>query len=238
MTCHVRLFLAALMIAALGPPAAHGAVTVQKKPAVVEHKTFDPDDKPAEMPPLNAGELAVTVSHYDCAAEVQLLTRRGKTRDGKHALTYTVNGVRMVLGLKVVIWNPTNASEKLKAHEEGHRQISEAVYKTAEAHAKAVAEKLDGQQVTGEGATAQAARKAADEAMQAANTRVCQEYMDLTSRAGVRVQAVYDELTGHGTKPIGEKEAIQQAFAKEAEGQNRTKPATATAPATKLVRRR
>jgi hypothetical protein len=62
--------------------------------------------------------------------------------------------------------------------------------------------------------------------------------MDLTSRAGVRVQAVYDEMTGHGTKPIGEKEAIQQAFAKEAEEQNRTKPATATAPATKPERRR
>ena len=242
MTSPVRsLVMASMLAAALvaaGPPAARGAVSVQKKPVVVERKTFDPRNKPAEMPPLNAGELAITVSQYDCGAEVELVTRRGKTRDGRHTLTYTVNSVRMVIALKVVIWNPTNATEKLKAHEEGHREISETVYKTAEAHAKAAARKLDGRRIVGEGDTPAAARKAADEAMQAANKQVCEEYIELTSRTGVRVQNTYDELTGHGTKPIGEKEAIQQAFAKEAEEQKRAKENGATVPTTKPARLR
>jgi hypothetical protein len=229
-------FVALLM--ALSAPTALAAVTVQKKPAVVEHKTFDPNNKPVGMPPLNAGELAVTSSQFDCAAEVQLAPRRSKSRDGRHSLSYTVHGVKMMLELKVVVWNPTNATEKLKAHEEGHREISETIYKTAEAHAKAAAQKLDGRRIVGEGDTPAAATRAADEAMQAANKQVCEEYMDLTSRKGVRVQTIYDDLTGHGTKPIGEKEAIQQAFAKEAEGQRRAKGEPATVPATKPARRR
>jgi hypothetical protein len=236
-----RLMPPAMLVAilvALGAPAADGAVTVQKKPAVVEHKTFDPNDKPAEMPPLNSGELAVTSSQFDCAAEVQILPRRSKTRGGRHTLSYTVNGVKMTIELKVVVWNPANATAKLKAHEEGHREISETIYKTAEAHAKSAAQKLDGRRIVGEGDTPAAAQKAADEAMQAANKQVCEEYMQLTSRSGVRVQAIYDDLTGHGTKPIAEKEAIQQAFAKEAEEQNRAKGDAATAPATKPARRR
>ena len=242
MTRPVRSFvppaLLVTVLAVLGAATAHGAVTVQKKPAVVEHRTFDPNNKPAEMPPLKAGELAVTSSQFDCAAEVQLAPRRSKTRGGKHSLSYTVHGVKMMIELKVVVWNPTNASERLKAHEEGHREISETIYKTAEAHAKAAAQKLDGRRVVGEGDTPAAATKAADEAMQAANKQVCEEYMELTSRKGVRVQVIYDDLTGHGTKPIGEKEAIQQAFAKEAEEQRRAKGEAATAPATRPARRR
>jgi hypothetical protein len=231
MTCFVRCLLApAVLIAVLtlGAATARGAVTVQKKPAVVEYKTFDPNDKPAEMPPLNPGELAVTSSQFDCAAEVQILPRRSKTRGGRHAMSYTVNGVKMMIELKVVVWNPANATEKLKAHEEGHREISETIYKTAEAQAKAVAQKLDGRRIVGEGDTPAAAQKAADEAMQAANKQVCEDYMELTSRAGLRIQAAYDDLTGHGTRPIAEKDAIQQAFAREAEKGKapRTRPTT------------
>ena len=242
MTRFVRCLVSPAMLVAvlltLGSPPARGAVTVQKKPAVVEHKTFDPSDKPAEMPPLHAGELAVTSSQFDCSAEVQILPRRSKTRGGRHTMSYTVNGVKMTIELKVVVWNPTNAPEKLKAHEEGHREISETIYKTADAQAKAVAQKLDGRRVVGEGDTPAAAQKAADEAMQAANKQVCEEYMELTSRAGVRVQGIYDDLTGHGTKPIVEKDAIQQAFAKDAEAQKRAKDEAATAPATKPARLR
>jgi hypothetical protein len=242
MTCPVRPFalLSALATAflALGPLSARGAVTVQKKPAVVERKTFDPNDKPAEMPPLSSGELAVTSSQFDCATEVQLVPRRSKTRDGRHSMSYTVHGVKMMLELKVVIWNPANASEKLKAHEEGHREISEMIYKTAEVHAKAAAQKLDGRRIVGEGDTPDAAREAADEAMQEANRQVCEEYMDLTSRAGVRVQNIYDDLTAHGARPLGEKEAIQQAFAKDAEEQKKLgKPPALAQPATKPARR-
>ena len=239
--CLVSPAMLLAVVLPLGSPLARGAVTVQKKPAVVEHKTFDPNNKPAEMPPLNAGELAVTSSQFDCAAEVQIIPKRSKTRGGRHTLSYTVDGVRMVIELKVVVWNPTNANEKLKAHEEGHREISETIYKTAEAQAKAAAQKLDGRRIVGEGDTPAAAQKAADEAMQAANKQVCEEYMDLTSRAGVRVQSVYDELTGHGTKPITERDAIQEAFAKELEERKRSKgekPDAATAPAIKPARRK
>jgi hypothetical protein len=240
----------AMLVAVLLAPGAstsRGAVTVQKKPAVVEHKTFDPTDKPAEMPPLSSGELAVTTSQFDCSAEVQIVPRRSKTRTGRHTMSYTVNGVKMMIELKVVVWNPANARDKLKAHEEGHREISETIYKTADAQAKAVAQKLDGRRIVGEGDTPAAAQKAADEAMRAANQQVCEEYMELTSRAGVRVQTLYDDLTGHGMRPIAEKDAIQQAFAKEAEDRKRTKGdkvekggkvETTTAPATKPARRR
>lgn len=236
------LALAPVLVAALvalGSPAAHGAVSVQKKPPVVERKTFDPANKPAEMPPLNPNELAVAASEFDCAAQVQLLPRRSKTRGGRHALSYTVHAVKVVIGLKVVIWNPTDASEKLKAHEEGHREISETVYRTAEVHAKAVARKLDGRRIVGEGDTPEAAQKAADEAMAAANKQMCEEYMDLTSRTAVRVQNTYDALTGHGTRPIAEKEAIRQAFAKEAAEQKKQgKPPAPAPPATRPARRR
>jgi hypothetical protein len=232
----VPMLVAILVV--LTPSAARGGVTVQKKPMVVERKTFDPNDKPAEMPPLSPSELAVTSSQFDCATEVQIVPRRSKARGGKHTLSYTVHGVKVVLQLKVVIWNPANAAAKLKAHEEGHREISETIYKAAEVHAKAAAQKLDGRRIVGEGDTPAAAQKAADEALQAANRQVCEEYMDLTSRAGVRVQNLYDELTGHGTRPLGEKEAVEQAFAKDAEEQKKQgKPPALAQPATKPARR-
>src|SRR5215217_3909961 len=91
--------VAALLLAA---PVAPAAVSVKKKPAAVERKTFDPANPPPERPHLHAGELAVTSSEFGCTAQVEFVPRRGRTGDGGHSVSYSIQGVRMTLELKVV----------------------------------------------------------------------------------------------------------------------------------------
>jgi len=209
----VITMLAAALILAVARDVA-GNVTIEKKPPAVEHKTFDPADPPKEMPPLNAGESAVTESRFECKVELNYQEGKHERHDGKCTSSVQVQSVRAVLELRVIIWLPQQAPAKLSAHEEGHRRIAERVYRDAEKAAREVGRQLDGTTVIGTAETCAAAER---QATQDAASRFCQAYMDRTAAVVGKVGDRYDELTSHGrkTKP-DEDEAIREAFEKEA----------------------
>jgi hypothetical protein len=198
--------------AALAPVVSRAEVTVDRRPTIVERRTFDPAHPPAAMPPLRGNEAAVTESKFDCRVGMDYrAVDRQRQSDGCKA-TLQVRGVHVELQLKVILWLPEHAPAKLVAHEEGHRRIAERVYEHAEQTARAIANPIDGTRVIGEGADCDAAEK---QATDSAAERFCKEYLRRTATAAGRVGDLYDDLTAHGTRAEPtEDEAIRQAFGK------------------------
>ena len=202
------------LLSAAAAPAAAG-VKVVRKPAVVKYHAFDPQDRPTDMPPLKRGEAALCVSEFGAAAELRYTQSTRRQAAGKHQSRVTVDDVRLELTLKVDVWLPHGASDKLKAHEEGHRRIAERVYdEVAERAARAAAQKLvDAGRVEAEGESTKAAQDAVSAALAKAQDAMIRAYLDQTSQAGQKVQEAYDEITAHGRRAeVTEDDAIRQAW--------------------------
>ncbi|QOV87457.1 hypothetical protein [Humisphaera borealis] len=240
-----RIVITAVFALVALTDASPAAIKVTRKPAKVEYRPFDPQNKPADMPPMNHGEIAFCKGDYGVAVKLAYTPSVRKQANGKYLARVVVADVFVELELINQIWIPNNASDKLKAHEEGHRQIAEMVYdKIAEKAARQAADKLDGRKFEGEGATSKEASEAADAAMAKAHSAMIQAYLDQTSRAGQKTQELYDEITAHGARgEVAEADAIAKAFTDRPPplwvGNPATRPATlpATKPATKPVLR-
>ena len=203
------------------PAGVRADVTINRRPATVEHKTFDPAHRPADMPPLTGNEAAVTQSSFECQVAVDYQVVSRNPANGGCTTSIQFHGVRMTLRMKVIVWLPEQAPAKLKAHEEGHRQIDERAYQDADRAARQIARAMDGQTISGEGATCAAAEK------QATNTaagKLCRLYIERVAKRAARISEIYDQITAHGTRGPAEKEAIRQAFEKEQKDET---PATA-----------
>jgi hypothetical protein len=192
---------------------AHGDVTVDVNPVTVERKIFDPAHPPADMPSLHEREAALTQSEFSCGVAVTYQVLSHRQQDGLCHSVLKVRGLAITLQLKLVIWLPNNATPKLSAHEEGHREIAERVYQDAEKAARSITKSLEGKTLAGDAADCEAAEKGA---VRAAADQFCHAYLDLTARPASRVGDIYDEITAHGTKKEpAEDEAIRQAFERE-----------------------
>jgi hypothetical protein len=205
---------AVILICAFGAwlPPARSEVTIDRKPTTVERRTFDPAHRPSEMPPLSAGEAALTQSQFDCAAEVDYrVTERRTEESGRCATSLRVQGLRITLNLKIIVWLPMNAPSTLIVHEEGHRQIDERVYEGSEQMAREITSQIDGASFTKSAADCATAEQLAS---QFAADRFCHDYLAAVGQRTGRVNDEYDNLTAHGTKsePTQE-EAIRRAFA-------------------------
>ncbi|HEY2585153.1 MAG TPA: hypothetical protein VGI81_05255 [Tepidisphaeraceae bacterium] len=204
--------LSFLGLLALGATFTRADVTVDRQPTVVERRTFDPAHRPADMPPLQGNEAAVTESKFDCKVGMDYRVLDHNRRPDGCAATLQIRGIHIELQLKVLIWLPEHAPAKLVAHEEGHRRIAERVYAQAEQAARAIARPIDGKRVTGDGADCAAAEKRATESTA---DGFCKECLRQTATTAGRVGDVYDDLTAHGTRAEpAEDEAIRQAFQK------------------------
>jgi hypothetical protein len=214
-TAAAALFPLALL--ALARPAA-AEVKVEKKPPVVEHKTFDPANKPKEMPELHGNELAATTSQYDCTMGVSTeMTQR--LLPNNHALVaYSVRRVTVSLTLKITVWLPDNASERIKAHEEGHREIAERGYAKGDELARKAANRIDGRRVVGDAESPDKAEQIANGKVKGLSEEFTKAYREALVIPVTRVQDLYDEITAHGTKAEPDvKTAIDMAFARQAE---------------------
>jgi hypothetical protein len=205
---------AALAIVALFaiPSVASAQVKVVKQPAVIERKTFDPNNRPADAPPVRGNEEAVAAAKFEIVTQPGFTP--GTTKQDKENGQWTANirtqQVGLVLKLTVTLWLPEGASEKAKAHVEGHRQIVEDIYKTADKAALKI-----GQAYVGRGgkATAENVKAAQTSALKALMQSLAEEYTAATEKRADRAQDLYDELTGQGTKSEpAEADAIKQAF--------------------------
>lgn len=230
----------AALVLLLSAAAASADVKVEKRPATVEYKTFDPASPPAGMPAVAAGEHGVTVWELPCDVNFMAEATQRVMPNDKSFVTYRVRQVAVTLSLKVVVWLPAGAGERLKAHQEGHRQIAERAYETADAQARQAAGKIDGRRVGGEGPSLEVAGKKAADLVSGLNGQLTAAYRDAVIVPTTRVQEIYDDLTAHGAKATPDVvAAVKSAFEQQAiEAKRRPKgsPATAAArPATKPV---
>jgi len=176
---------------------------VNKLPPTIVNHTFDPAAPPPDMPPLTGSETAECESNIVSDANVLAMTRR---TDATHA-TVTITQVKMTLQLNIDIWVPADVTPHVREHEEGHRQISEFYYQSADKVAARVAANFIGKQVEISG----------DDLPAETNKALRQIASDITSEYSKELnpgptQIHYDDLTDHSRYDITSKDAVALAL--------------------------
>jgi len=176
---------------------------IDKQPVVFAQRTFDPAAPPGDMPPLGEGEEAECDSNFISDANV---SGRMQKVDSTNA-TVTVTQVKVTLQLKITIWVPGGATQHVIEHEEGHRQISDHYYQSADEVAAGIASPYIGQQIAISGADLNAEFRNA----------LLQLSKEITARYNDKVnpgpaQQRYEDLTDHSRNDRDAKEAAAQAL--------------------------
>jgi hypothetical protein len=203
--------LAALVLGALrwrdlssrGRAKETSALAIHKQPVNFGNRTFDPASPPPDLPPLHGGETAECDSNFLSNASVGGETRQ---TDATHA-TVTVTQIKVTLQLNVTIWAPNGATQHVLDHEDGHRQISEYYYQTADKLAERIAATYVGKQVDITGADLDAE---SSKLLQQMATEITDEYnKELDPEP---TQLLYDNITDHGRNGIVAKDAVTHAL--------------------------
>ena len=177
--------------------------TINKQPIAFANRTFDPASPPADMPPLAPGENAECDSNFLSNASV-----RGESRqtDATHA-TVTITEIKVTLQLNINIWVPTGVTQHVIEHEEGHRQVSEYYYQTADKLAERIAATYMGKQVDISGTDLDAE---SSKMLQQMAADITDEY-----KKGLNpgpTQLLYDAITDHGRNEVVVKDAVAHAL--------------------------
>ena len=177
--------------------------TITKQPVAFTNRTFDPATPPADMPPLSSGESAECDSDFLSSASVRGAPQQ---TDATHA-TVTITQIKMTLQLNINIWVPTGATQHLIEHEEGHRQVSEYYYQTADRLAERIAATYMGKQVeiTGTDLGAESSKM-----LQQMATEITEEYNKELNPGPA--QLLYDSITDHGRNEVVVKDAVAHAL--------------------------
>jgi hypothetical protein len=179
------------------------APTIIKQPVAFASHTFDPASPPPEMPPLSPVEVAECDSSF-----VALATLRARTRDtdSTHAIM-TIAAVTVTLRLNINIWVPIGAEPRVIAHEDGHRQVSEHYYETADKIAARIAANYIGRRVEISGADLNVE---SNKVLQQLAEEITQEYnKELNPEPA---QLLYDNITDHGRSDTEVKDAVEHAL--------------------------
>jgi hypothetical protein len=176
---------------------------IEKQPVNFANRTFDPAAPPSDMPPLSEGENAECESNFTSNASVGSRTLR---TDATHAIV-TITQVKLTLGLNVTIWVPTGVNQHVMEHEQGHRQIAEHYYETAEKVAARVANPYMGRktEVTGSDLDAEA-----NKLLQQIAAEITDEY-DKELDPGP-AQLLYDNITDHSRNDVLATDAVARAL--------------------------
>ncbi|HKV47101.1 MAG TPA: hypothetical protein VJN69_03335 [Candidatus Acidoferrales bacterium] len=166
-------------------------------------RTFNPSAPPTEMPPLKPGEVAVCDSNFISNAALRGENHRS---DGTHA-TLTITGAKITLQANITIWTPIGASERVIEHEQGHRQISEYYYRTADKVAEQIAETYVGRQVPITGADLDSE---ATVALRELAKEFTNEYSDQLNSDPA--QELFDTMTDHSRNETPVSDAITAAI--------------------------
>src|SRR6266852_919316 len=175
--------------------------TVNKQPVVFANRTFDPAAPPTDMPPLRPGETAECDSDFQSSARV-----RGESRPAA-ATHATVTITQVTVGLTINIWVPSDVSQQVIEHEDGHRQISEHYYQTADKLAERIAAKYLGRRVDISGTD-----------LSAESSKMLQEMArDITAEYNRELnpgptQLLYDTITDHGRNEVVVADAVAHAI--------------------------
>ena len=178
-------------------------VSIIKQPVLFASRNFDPAAPPADMPPLSEGDVAECDSNFVSDASVSGESRK---EDATHA-TLTITHVKVTLQLKVNIWLPDGATQRVIDHEDGHRYISEYFYQGADKIADQIAETYIGKQVEITGTD-----------LNAESSEVLgQMAAEITDEFGKELnpgptQTLYDNITDHSRNDIVAKDAAVSAI--------------------------
>ncbi len=162
---------------------------------------FDPTAPPADMPPLAAWEEAECDSNFVSNANV-----KGRTEmvDGTHGVV-TVTAVKVTLQLTINIWVPEGATEHVIEHEQGHGQISEHYYETADKVAEQIAATYLDRQVSATGGDLNAE---VNKLLQQMGAEITAEYNQRLNPS--LAQNRYDDITDHSRNDVSAAEAVAQ----------------------------
>ena len=177
--------------------------TITKKPVAFANRTFDPATPPADMPPLPPGENAECDSNFLSNASVGGRTRQ---TDATHA-TVTITQIKVTLQLNITIWVPAGVTQHVIEHEEGHRQISEFYYQTADKLAERIAATYMGKQVeiTGTDLGAEFTKR-----LQQMAIHIADEYTKQLDPGPT--QLLYDAITDHSRNEVVVQDAVAHAL--------------------------
>jgi hypothetical protein len=179
------------------------AVLVTKQPAIYVSHTFDPLAPPADMPPLGARETAECDANFLTRSSVRGQPRR---TDATHA-TITITQVMVTLQLQINVWLPTEATPVVADHEEGHRQIAEYYYQTADKLAERIAGSYIGKRVEVNGADLDAET---NKVLLQVATEITNEYTSAINSNPT--QLLYDSITDHARNAVVAKDAVDHAI--------------------------
>jgi hypothetical protein len=181
----------------------HSGSTISKQPIVLATHTFEQANPPADMPPLGSGENAECDSDFRSSASV-----RGESQpmDATHA-TVTITHVNLTLQLNINIWVPVGVTQHVLEHEDGHRQISEFYYQSADKLAERIASTYLGKQVeiTGSDLNAES-----NKMLQVMAADITEEYNKELNPGPT--QLLYDAITDHGRNEVVVKDAVTHAL--------------------------
>lgn len=196
----------AVAVAYLTPAArAQPSVRVKREDPVIVRREFERGSPPPDMPKLTPPESGVCDTTFELSAGLTY------TLDeiGPGSVTLRVDGLDIVTRQRINIFTLAGAPAKLRAHEEGHRAISEHFYKDAASVARLVATPLIGRTFSGEGGDRAAAEK---HAVGKVITVLEQAYQARIGPPSEAANVLYDRLTEHGLNFVDEDEAIAQAI--------------------------
>jgi hypothetical protein len=177
--------------------------SVTKLPVTFVERTFDPASPPPDMPPMNPGENARCDSDFGSKAAVGGQIRRV---DATHGVL-TITQVTVTLQLGITIWVPVGVTPHVVEHEEGHRQISEAYYESADKIAARIADGYMGWPIEISGADLEAE---SHKALEQAASEITAEYnRELNTEPA---QLLYDSITDHSRNEVVSTEAVSHAL--------------------------
>jgi len=185
------------------PQIAKEAVLITKQPATYASHAFDPVSPPADMPPLGTGETAECDANFLARTSIRGQPRRA---DATHA-TITIKQVLMTLQLQINVWLPSEATQAVADHEEGHRQIAEYYYRSADKLAERIAAAYVGKQIDVSGSDLDAE----------SNKMLLQVATDITDQYTKEInsnptQLLYDSITDHARNGVVAKDAVDHAI--------------------------
>lgn len=209
-TALVCVYLTSLCATWLPTAAAQtpGVISIKQEPVTLARIEFDRRRPPPDMPDTGVDGSGLCNNVFEFEAGI------GASIEQVSPTTVRVypEDFDVITRLNVTIYTAKGSPPKLVAHEEGHRLIGEYYYRNAETAAREAIQAIAGRSFEGSGATRDAAEQAALAQAYAALEGAFTERMQARSRAA---NARYDEITGHGLKPIAEQEAIAMALAED-----------------------
>jgi hypothetical protein len=176
---------------------------IDKQPVAYANRTFDPGNPPDDMPPLASGENAACDSNFLSSANVG---GEALQTDATHAMV-TITRIRVTLRLNITTWLPAEPLQHVVEHEDGHRQISEYYYRTADKLAERIAATYLPKQfaISGTDLNAELSKL-----LQQTGTNITDEYNKELNPAPAQLR--YDAITDHSRNEVAARDAVAQAL--------------------------